>query len=454
MQTRVVLGTVVVCALLMPIVAGADATSEVGSETASAETEPRLPVALAAPAMDHPPDWAVLALDQTPRDLEGGEVRVQSRRHNAPVYSDRRRRGGRGLIRYGTVLSATRLGGNAACRGSWYDIGNGGYVCSTYGFQRSIDEVDLANQPDADSPLPFAYGQVVDREAYRFDELPTARVLERVAEGRRVPGAEELDGDYFITLESRVEGPDGEYWRTVDDHFVPVTAVEAVEASGLHGEYDPQGLTLPLAFVHEEDTRVRRRGAWEVVGRAQKYARYPVEETLDHEGHRYVVGPTGIALRRDEVRLAQLRAPHEDIGEGEKWIHVDLDQQVLVAYEGRLPVFATLIASGKEGYDTPTGIYRVGHSYLSITMSGDDPVDGVYDVAEVPWTMYYYRSYALHGAYWHDSFGNVRSHGCTNIAPNDARFLFHWSTPNVPEGWQGVREEGTWVWNTRASDDG
>lgn len=154
------------------------------------------------------------------------------------------------------------------------------------------------------------------------------------------------------------------------------------------------------------------------------------------------------------LRIARLRPRPASVGEGKKWIHVDLDEQVLVAYEGDTPVFATLVATGKEGYDTPTGLFRIRHKHITTTMRGDHPIDGVYDVAEVPWTMYYDRSYALHGAYWHDAFGAVRSHGCTNISPNDARFLFGWSTPSVPEHWHGVREDGTRVLLTRADVGG
>src|SRR5690606_41101058 len=68
-------------------------------------------------------------------------------------------------------------------------------------------------------------------------------------------------------------------------------------------------------------------------------------------------------------------------------------------------------------------------------MRGKDPVDGVYDVEEVPWALFYFRGYAIHGAYWHNNFGRVRSHGCTNLAPLDARWLYEWSSHQVPEGW-------------------
>jgi lipoprotein-anchoring transpeptidase ErfK/SrfK len=82
-------------------------------------------------------------------------------------------------------------------------------------------------------------------------------------------------------------------------------------------------------------------------------------------------------------------------------------------------------------------------------MAGPDDVAGTYEVDQVPWTMYYWGSFALHGAYWHDGFGKVRSHGCTNIPPADARWLFYWSQPELPDGWHGaVGLRGPWVYFT------
>jgi hypothetical protein len=59
-------------------------------------------------------------------------------------------------------------------------------------------------------------------------------------------------------------------------------------------------------------------------------------------------------------------------------------------------------------------------------------------VADVPWTMYYDHSFALHTAYWHEGFGDPRSHGCVNLAPRDARLRYPWSSPDVPPGWTAV----------------
>ncbi|HET6612892.1 MAG TPA: L,D-transpeptidase, partial [Kofleriaceae bacterium] len=105
--------------------------------------------------------------------------------------------------------------------------------------------------------------------------------------------------------------------------------------------------------------------------------------------------------------------------------------------EGDTPVFSTLVSSGKPGHDTPTGLYRVERKYLYKTMRGEDK-NGPYSVQEVPWTMYFHDAYAVHGAYWHDVFGRPRSHGCVNVPPADARWLYYWSEPALPRGWSSM----------------
>jgi lipoprotein-anchoring transpeptidase ErfK/SrfK len=68
-------------------------------------------------------------------------------------------------------------------------------------------------------------------------------------------------------------------------------------------------------------------------------------------------------------------------------------------------------------------------------MDGDESSDDAFDLRDVPYVQYFHKGYALHAAYWHDRFGQVRSHGCVNLAPADAAWLFEWTEPNVPEGW-------------------
>ncbi len=129
---------------------------------------------------------------------------------------------------------------------------------------------------------------------------------------------------------------------------------------------------------------------------------------------------------------------------GEKWIDVNITKQVLVAYEGTKPVFTTLISSGEAGLGDPEttkatkrGIFRIHTKYISVTM--DSSVVGeAYELRDVPYVQYFENGYALHGSYWHDMFGQPKSHGCVNLSPEDARRLFFWTEPQLPPGWHGI----------------
>jgi lipoprotein-anchoring transpeptidase ErfK/SrfK len=68
----------------------------------------------------------------------------------------------------------------------------------------------------------------------------------------------------------------------------------------------------------------------------------------------------------------------------------------------------------------------------------DPEASRYYAIEDVPYVMFFKDGYGLHGAFWHRSFGNRRSHGCVNLAPLDAQFLFHWTGPRLPAGWHAV----------------
>ncbi|MBD1939242.1 L,D-transpeptidase [Microcoleus sp. FACHB-68] len=111
----------------------------------------------------------------------------------------------------------------------------------------------------------------------------------------------------------------------------------------------------------------------------------------------------------------------------QRWIEIDLAKQRLVAWEGDKSVYAIVISTGKDGTPTPTGTFAVQTKHRVARMQGDD-----YDVPDVPFTMYYYGGYAIHGAYWHNKFGTPVSHGCTNVAVNHAEWLFNWADVGTP----------------------
>jgi lipoprotein-anchoring transpeptidase ErfK/SrfK len=111
---------------------------------------------------------------------------------------------------------------------------------------------------------------------------------------------------------------------------------------------------------------------------------------------------------------------------------------------GAEPVFATLVSTGQGGAGDPTtthatvqGEFLIHTKHVTETLSSDQEGD-VFDHRDVPYVQFFKDGYALHAAHWHDAFGKPRSHGCINLAPSDARWLFEWTDPEVPDAWHGA----------------
>ncbi|MGC9469336.1 MAG: LysM peptidoglycan-binding domain-containing protein, partial [Anaerolineae bacterium] len=104
-------------------------------------------------------------------------------------------------------------------------------------------------------------------------------------------------------------------------------------------------------------------------------------------------------------------APNPGTGTGGKWIDVNLSLQRVTAYEGQTPVYSASASTGLPGTPTVVGTFSVYVKYRYTPMSGPG-----YYLPNVPHTMYFYRGYAIHGAYWHNNFGTPMSHGCVNLS--------------------------------------
>ncbi|MCP4361651.1 MAG: L,D-transpeptidase, partial [Chloroflexi bacterium] len=118
--------------------------------------------------------------------------------------------------------------------------------------------------------------------------------------------------------------------------------------------------------------------------------------------------------------------PH-GVGADEKWIDVNISTQTLRAYIGNDMVFSTLISSGTAEFPTVTGQFRIWLSYESQTMDGR-LLGYDYYLENVPYVMYFYNDYALHGTFWHNNFGNPMSHGCVNLKTGDAGWIYSWAS--------------------------
>lgn len=108
--------------------------------------------------------------------------------------------------------------------------------------------------------------------------------------------------------------------------------------------------------------------------------------------------------------------------DGERKIVIDLSDQSLTAYQGDTVVLFSIVSTGKAATPTPPGVFAIYQKLKTQHMTGDD-----YDLPGVPWVMYYYDEYAIHGAYWHANFGIPTSHGCTNMTIPDSKALYSWA---------------------------
>lgn len=128
-----------------------------------------------------------------------------------------------------------------------------------------------------------------------------------------------------------------------------------------------------------------------------------------------------------------------DVPEYKKSIEVRLIQQLVVAYEGSHPVFATRASTGTRfasgSYYTPQGVFTTYYKRPSRHMATDNLANSGYDLPGVPWVLYLTKSgISFHGTYWHNDFGAPHSHGCINLAPYAAKWLYRWTAPIVEPG--------------------
>lgn len=242
----------------------------------------------------------------------------------------------------------------------------------------------------------------------------------------------------------------------LDGRLIGEDKIKPHEASPFHGIALDGSLPFPFAMVRRRDASIFDRTAHQV-GTARYAEVVPLTGKFFLKDQRYFwETKEGHWLREDEAAVFDTPPPPSFDWKSTKWIDVSITYQSLVLYEGEKPVYATLVSTGVDGMGDPKttrstvrGEFHIGYKHVTTTMDADDP-ESHFELRDVPWVEYFEGSYALHAAYWHDDFGRPRSHGCVNMSPVDARRVFMWTDPPLPEGWHGVKAgktmgQGTWV---------
>ncbi|WP_437993185.1 L,D-transpeptidase family protein [Sorangium sp. So ce145] len=278
------------------------------------------------------------------------------------------------------------------------------------------------------------------------------RPAPRLAGDRRAPDALVLGRARTrsgFALLSTFDHDGRRFGLTTDLAVLPLDRTRVIRPSAFAGLALPEGVTLPVAFAR------RRHAARLVPGERGGVTRAPLRfrEAIPLSGSSrrlggldYLEARDGSLVRSDEVvRVDPLPRTPAWAVRGRKWIDVSIDKQSLVAYEGTRPVYVTLVSTGADGLGDPKttrstiqGLFRIHTKHVTVTMDGDEEDEDPFDFRDVPFVQYFTEGFAFHAAYWHDDFGTPRSHGCVNLSPLDAAWLFEWTTPEVPAEWHGA----------------
>jgi hypothetical protein len=278
------------------------------------------------------------------------------------------------------------------------------------------------------------------------------------------PLARRMVKGFYIAVDKMFEWQGSQWYRSTKGYVAQTDRFHLTEGSSFRGVELNETWKLPVAWPYgheesktsyaydEEAKRFRPKGKVK-----RQEAVHLSGEERELNGTRYVATVDGLWLRAKDLRITQPGPVPKEVAENERWIDVNLATQTLVLFEGSRPIFATLISSGKESsvkdqdHRTPMGQWRIMTKHITATMDGDGSAAGdlPYSIEAVPYVMYFHKSYATHGAFWHRNYGSQMSHGCVNLAPLDAKHVFFNTEPAVPQGthgaWSTETRPGSWV---------
>ncbi len=335
----------------------------------------------------------------------------------------------------GKVLGGTRLPVAASVDGDkrckfWLAAQPRGWVCARYARPTT-------RPPEAIAQPEIPRGKLLPQDYFGIKEgAPRFATEDDVRAGKPRPEPK-AKATYMVTKEETID-IDGETYAKTPVGLVAVSDLYRHWPSSFEG-VDLVGAppaSWPFAWVIAADRKaVTARATPDKKGdKAGTVAHRAIVPVLE-EVSGFVRIADGQWIERTSVRVARTHPRPAIEGAHARWVDLDLDEQVLVAYDGDKPVFATLFSSGRRKKDTPPALYRLRSKAALTKMAAEERETSHYEVSEVPWATRFRSGLYFHAAYWHDQFGTPKSHGCVNLSPKDARWIYDWTDPPMPPGW-------------------
>lgn len=388
---------------------------------------------LSAAAVAHDPAPAAAARGAAdPARLEGVRSVVVQRR-DEPLYDQPSKSAARrGAAARGARLPVFEIARGGGCSGRWFSVGPLAWLCEEGAEASSAAPPPEQPRPPSGDGLPFDYYFVGQDGSFGYRDLLVAE--EGVPETQFLPG-------FGVAVTREGTKPGGErYALSTHGYWIPLRDLRRVTAPVYRGS--AVGDALDVAWVGSDKARLRKTpGGAATRDAVPRQTQVRVLETSRAGGKTWLrVGEQEWLAESELARPSQVARPAE-VKDGERWFDVEIATQILTAYVGDRPVFATLVSTGRgrEGTDlaTPKGIHRIWVKLQSSDMDNLENLDRseTYAIQSVPWVMYFQKGYGLHGTFWHGAFGRVQSHGCVNLSPADAERLFDFAGPRLPSGW-------------------
>jgi hypothetical protein len=378
---------------------------------------------------------AAIGRGAAPDRLEGVRSVMVLRRDEPLFVEPHKGASRRGAAERGARLPVFEVARGGGCVGRWFSVGPLAWICED-GAEASgaTAPSEQARAPSGDG-LPFDYYFVGPDGSFGYTDL-------RIAE-EGVPEAQ-LQAGFGVAITREGQKPGGDrYGLTTHGFWVPLRDLRRASVPAFRGS--ELGEAFDLGWVSADKVRVRQTpGGPTARDVLPRQTQVKIMEVEQHGGKSWLrIGEQQWLLASELARPTKLARPTE-VKDGERWFDVEIDSQVLTAYVGDRPVYATLVSTGrgKQGTDlaTPKGIHRV---WVKLRSSDMDNLENLeestnYAIQAVPWVMYFEKGYGLHGTFWHRAFGRVQSHGCVNLSPADAEQLFSFASPRLPSGWTAV----------------
>ena len=338
--------------------------------------------------------------------------------------------------RRGTIGAGTRLGfsgrvfGKGCSTGVWYETVDGLFICEEHVKPSTAPpgpNVEPASSQGSRLPQRYAFVRVDGTRAYAHPNDYFANdYVEAFGRGFGI----------VVTGEQAYGGV--EFVRTRRYLWIERDSVHFVEGSSFRGVTLDPGVPLDVAWVSPRPARVYDKPHGRVEDRLERHFRVGIEATKGA----WAKLREGGWIKTADLARPRVVPPPEGVGAHDRWIDVDIDQQVLVAYQGETPRYATLISSGRasKASQTPLGVFEL---WAKLDYTDMDDIERTdiprnYSIQDVPWVQFFKGSYGFHAAFWHNDFGRRRSHGCVNLSPADARYLFQFTEPVLPPGWNAI----------------